>query len=192
MLRKISSVALIFIFALTLTACGNKYRIEKEGMPEELKMRLEEQIVKGEEMLAAAKDESAKTKALLEIAFANEQLGYFDQAIPFYKDILDIDPVHFPALNNLGVIYEEVGEYETSAKYYGRLLEANPSNTEVVSDAIRVLLAAELFESAQMNLENFARYNQDADNAAMAKFISDQFERIRTARLKHQEHETTN
>lgn len=181
MLKKILSLTLVFVFALTLAACGDKYRIEKEGMPEELKTRLEEQIVQGEEMLAAAEDDTAKSKALLEMAFAHEQLGYLDKAIPLYKDILDMDPVHFPALNNLGVIYEEVGEYETSAKYYGRLLEANPSNTEVLKDAIRVLLAAELFESAQTNLESFARYNKDAGDS-IQKLVSDQFELIRQAR----------
>jgi tetratricopeptide (TPR) repeat protein len=181
-MRKIFSLALILIFTITLTACGSKYRVEREGMPEELKTRLENQIVSGEEMLVAAEDDSAKAKALLEIAFANEQLGYFDEAIPVYKKILTTDPNHFPALNNLGVIYETVGEFETSAKYYGRLLEANPSNTEVLSDAIRVLVAAELFESAQVNLESFIKYNQDTEG--LSQFISNQFTFIQNARAK--------
>lgn len=185
--RKIISLTLVFLFTLTLAGCGNKYRVEKEGMPEQLRTQLEGQIKKGKEMLAAAADDlAAKTKALHEIAFASEQLGYYDKAIPLYKEILDIDPKHFPALNNLGVIYEEVKEFETSAKYYGRLLEANPSNTEALSDAIRVLLAAGLFESAQTNLENFARYNQDAGED-LSGFISDQFELIRDARAGSEE-----
>ena len=156
--------------------------------PEELKTKLEEQISIGEEMLVEAEDDSAQEKALLEIAFANEQLGYFDEAIPVYKKILKNNSTHFPALNNLAVMYEEVGEFETAAKYYGQLLEANPNNTEVFSDAIRALVSANHFEDAQINLENFVRYNQNSENSdpKMTKFISDQFEFIRNARLKFQ------
>jgi tetratricopeptide (TPR) repeat protein len=180
MLKKFSTLAFILILTTTLTACGDQYRVEHEGMPEGLKTKLEQQVETGEEMLTAAEDDSAKEKALLEIAFANEQLGYFDKAIPFYKKILEINPNHFPALNNLGVIYEEVGEFETSAKYYGRLLEANPSNTAVFADAIKALLAAGKTENAQTNLENFARYNKDSEG--IQGFISGQFELIRKAR----------
>ena len=175
---------LIITFAFTLTACGSKYHVEREGMPEALKTRLEEQIKKGEEMLSIAEDDSATMTALLEIAFGNEHLGYFDKAIPHYKEILKIDPNHFPALNNLGVMHEEVGEYETSAKYYGRLLEANPSNTQVFDDAIRALLAAGKHEDAQANLESFSRYNQDSADENLSKFISDQFEKIRNAKMQ--------
>jgi tetratricopeptide (TPR) repeat protein len=182
MLKKISTFAVVLIFAITLTACGNKYRVEREGMPEGLKIKLEQQIQIGEELLATAENDSEKIKALLEIAFANEQLGIFDKAIPTYKKLIEIDPNHFPALNNLGVMYEEVGEFETSAKYYGRLLEANPSNTAVFSDAIRVLISAGKFDDAQTNLESFARYNKDNDS--LQSFISGQFELIREASSK--------
>jgi len=188
MFRKICTLAFVLIITSTLVACGDKYRVEREGMPEGLKTKLEQQIDIGEEMLAAAEDDSATEKALLEIAFANEQLGYFDEAIPTYKKILEINPAHFPALNNLAVMYEEVGEFKTAAKYYGQLLEANPNNTEVFSDAIRALVSANHFDDAQTNLENFIRYNQNSENSdpKMTKFISSQFEFIRNARLKFQ------
>jgi len=185
MLRKIFSTALVLMLAFTLVGCGNKYIVEREGMPEELKTRLEAQIVSGEEMLAVAGDEGAREKARLEIAFGNEQLGRFDRAIPIYKEILATNPKHYPALNNLGVIYEELGEYITSAKYYGQLLEANPSETKILDDAIRVLVAAGNFEAAQVNLESFIKYNQDSVGEIQS-FISNQFEFIRNARLKSQ------
>ncbi|MFH1546358.1 MAG: tetratricopeptide repeat protein, partial [Patescibacteria group bacterium] len=103
-----------------------------------------------------------------------------------YKKILEVNPAHFPALNNLAVMYEEVGEFETAAKYYGQLLEANPSNTEALSDAIRALVSAQHFDDAQINLENFIRYNQDSENPnpGMQSFVSSQFEFIRNAKLK--------
>jgi len=181
MLRKLFSLALIFVFAITLTACGNKYRVEREGMPEGLKTKLEEQIKTGEEMLAAAEDDGAKEDALLEIAFANEQLGYFDKAISSYKEILKTSPNYFQALNNLGVIYEEVGEYETSARYYGKLLDANPSDLRVLDDTIRVLIAMEHFVDAQDTLEKFSMYNSDNMSDDMHTAISNQYEKIRQA-----------
>ncbi|MCF7846277.1 MAG: tetratricopeptide repeat protein [Candidatus Peribacteraceae bacterium] len=186
MIRKIFSVALVCALTFTLAACGNKYRIEREGMPDELKARLENQIVAGEALLAEATEDMDKVNALHEIAFANEQLGYFDEAIPLYKQILGLYPTHYPALNNLGVIYEEVGEYETAAKYYGQLLEANPTETKILEDAIRALVAAGHYDDAQTNLESFIRYNQDSASEIQS-FISNQFEFIRQARLKTQQ-----
>jgi tetratricopeptide (TPR) repeat protein len=187
MSRKFFSFMLVFACALTLTACGSQYRVEREGMPEKLEEKLEGQVSAGEAMLEAAESASEKTTALLEIASGNEQVGKLDEAILAYKEILKIDPNHFPALNNLGVIYEEVGEFETSAQYYSQLVEANPSNTGVFGDAIRVLVAAGQFEEAQTNLENFARYNQDSDNENFQKFISAQFELIRNAKANAEE-----
>jgi tetratricopeptide (TPR) repeat protein len=187
MLRKFFSLMLVFVCTLTLTACGSQYRVEREGMPEKLETKLEEQVAAGEEMLKVAESDAEKTTALLEIAFGNEQIGKLDEAIVAYKELLKIDPNHFPALNNLGVIYEEVGELETSAQYYGQLLEANPSNTGVFGDAIRVLVAAGRFEEAQTNLENFARYNQGSDNENFQRFVSTQFEFIRNAKAKAEE-----
>ncbi|MFH0776143.1 MAG: tetratricopeptide repeat protein [Patescibacteria group bacterium] len=191
MFRKILAAMLVGVLALSLAGCANKFRVEREGMPEGLKTKLEEQIKTGQEMLDAAKDDSAKATALLEIAFANQQLGYLDKAIPVYKQILDLYPQHFQSLNNLGVIYEEVGEHLTAAKYYGQLLEANPSNTEALSDAIRELIAAEHFDDAQTNLENFARYNKDSMQS-LQTFVSEQFESIRQARLKSQSQQNAN
>jgi len=173
---------LVFVCALTLTACGSKYRVEREGIPEKLETQLEQQVTAGQKMLETAESASEKTTALLEIASGSEQVGKLDEAILAYKEIVKIDPNHFSALNNLGVIYEEVGEFETSAQYYSRLVEANPSNTGVFGDAIRALVAAGQFEEAQANLENFALYNQDSDNENFQKFISTQSELIRAAK----------
>lgn len=147
-------------------------------MPDALKQKMEEQIVKGEEMLTAAKDDKAKQEALLEIAFSNEQLGKFDLAIPRYEDLLAVDPNNFQALNNLGVIYEELKDYEKAAGYYGRLLDANQNNTEALEDALRALVAAKHFDDAQSTLEAFARANKDSTNEGMSKFISDQYQKI--------------
>jgi Flp pilus assembly protein TadD len=120
------------------------------------------------------------------IAFAQEQLGRFDKAIPLYKEILTIDPNHYAALNNLGVIYEKVGEYKTAAQHYGQLLELNSSNTSILKDALRALVAAGHFEDAQTNLESFARANSDDTDEAMSKVISDEYEKIQAAKLKLQ------
>lgn len=187
MFRKTFSAALVCVLVLVLVGCSeNKFRVEREGMPEALRTQLEEQLKNGETLFAGTEDDVTKTRALLEIAFAHDQLGRFDLAIPFYKQILELDPKHFAALNNLGVIYEEVGDYLEAAKYYGKLLEADPSNTEALEDALRVLIAAEHFDDAQTNLESFARYNSANTDAGMQKLISDQFEIIRQARLKAQ------
>jgi tetratricopeptide (TPR) repeat protein len=160
----------------------NSQRVEREGMPDALKTKMEEQVAVGEKMLIEAKDDEAKKKALLEIAFSNEQLGKFDLAIPRYEEMLAVDPTNFQALNNLGVIYEELKDYEKSATYYGRLLNANPDNTEALGDTLRALILANHIDDAQSTLEAFAKANKDSTNEGMSKFISDEYQKIMDAR----------
>jgi len=153
-------------------------------MPEELQTKMENQVVEGEKKLTEAKDDQAKKDALLEIAFSNEQLGKFDLAIPRYEDLLAVDPNNFQALNNLGVIYEELKDYEKAAGYYGRLLDANQNNTEALEDALRALILANHLDDAQSTLEAFARQQQTDKTMTpeMTKFISDQYQKIMDAK----------
>lgn len=180
MFKKIIITTLVCVFTFTLAGCGldNKYRVEREGMPDELKTKLEQQIEIGKEILAATEEDVDRMTPLLDIAFAYDQLGRFDKAIPYYEQMLEIDPASFQALNNLGVIYEEVGEYRKAVEHYGKLLDMNPSNTEVLSDVVRAFIAMEHFVDAQDTLEKFSVYNQDADEY-MLTFISSQYEKIR-------------
>ncbi|MFH1375862.1 MAG: tetratricopeptide repeat protein [Patescibacteria group bacterium] len=178
MFRKIIAATLVLTFALA--GCGSQYRVEREGMPDELKTKMEQQIEAGEAALAATEDATDKIIPLLDIAFAYDQLGRFDKAIPYYEQMLEIDPVSFQALNNLGVIYEEVGEYRKAAEHYGKLLNTNPSNMEVLSDTVRALMAMGHFVDAQDTLEKFTEYNQNASEE-MLTFISSQYEKIRQA-----------
>ena len=174
----------MLLFTLLLSGCfwSGNYQVEREGMPEELKTQMETQITTGRELLDAAATDTEKLTALLEIAYASEQLGDLATAIDYYEDMLVLEENNFQALNNLGVIYEEVEEYENSALYYGRLLNANPNNTEALSDTIRALLLAQHFEDAQSTLEAFARENQDAENPQITTFISNQYQKILDAK----------
>jgi tetratricopeptide (TPR) repeat protein len=186
--KKIIAVTLLLPFAMG--GCFGNYfssrNVEREGMPVELQTRLEKEITKGEKMLAEAKDEKAKQEALLEIAFSNEQLGKFEEAIPVYEKMLTADPVSFQALNNLGVIYEELKEYEKSATYYARLLAANPDNTETLDDTLRVLVLMEKFDEARKTLDDFSENlkKNKTITPELNKFIANQLQKIVDAKSK--------
>lgn len=186
--KKILAVTLLLPFMLG--GCFGNYfnnqNVEREGMPVVLQNKLEKQINKGEQMLAEAKDDKAKQEALLEIAFSNEQLGKFSEAIPVYEKMLVTDPVSFQALNNLGVIYEELKEYEKSATYYNRLLTANPGSTEALEDTLRVLVLAGKFEEARKTLDAFSenlKVNKTI-TPELNKFIANQLQKIVDAKSK--------
>lgn len=186
MSRKIFSVLLAGVLTLSLAGCGNKMRIEPEGVSDTMRTQLDDQAKEGQALLAAAQDDNAKIAALLKIAFSNDQLGRFDLAVEAYKKILEIDPKNFPALNNLGVIYERLKDFATAAQYYSQLLEANPSNIGALGDTLRALVAAGDFDAAQSRLDNFSSQNADNADDSMTQFIANQNAIITQARAKAQ------
>lgn len=173
----------ILVLAFSLAGCGNFFSKDRErvGMPDDLRQKMQTQLTEGEEKLATAKDEATKKDALLQIAFSSEQLGKLDLAISRYQDALATDPDNFQALNNLGVIYEELKDYRKSASYYQKILETAPSNTEALEDSIRVLIFTEDIASARKTLETFsASYNKQGEmkNPDTERIIASQQKKI--------------
>ena len=55
------------------------------------------------------------------------------EAIAFLLETLSLDPQNPFTLNNLGVAYETVGDYEDALKYYGSTVEAHSSEPVIVT-----------------------------------------------------------
>ena len=60
------------------------------------------------------------------LAVKNHQGGKNDIALELYNQVLEIDPNHSSALNNLGVIYENLGENQKAKDCYEKAIEIKP------------------------------------------------------------------
>ncbi len=61
-------------------------------------------------------------KILREITTLGQKLKKFDIVIPFFKLLLKLSPKDHVAWNNLGLIYEEIGDWENSYECYKKAL----------------------------------------------------------------------
>ncbi len=177
-MKKILTIIAI-ISALLLNACGNdKYVLDNSDLPENRLNQYEEEITTNLELYKNTENETEKLQYTENLAFSYMSLKNYKKSIYYYEEILENDPVHFPALNNIAVMHERVGEVLEALKYQQRLYEANPSNIEVVSDTIRLLLENGRKEDALGVLEIFAVTEIGKNNMG---FVSDQFELIRNS-----------
>jgi predicted O-linked N-acetylglucosamine transferase (SPINDLY family) len=64
--------------------------------------------------------------AMLEEALALHERGELKQAESIYLAILALDPRHFPATHQLGVIQSQRGSHEAAAEMIGKALQLNP------------------------------------------------------------------
>lgn len=167
-------LSILITCLLTFSACNSIPDTEYPDMPEAYRTLNQETLDKNLEIL---KDEPENTKALFEVAYRNEQLGYNSKAIKYYKELLDIDPTNFTGLNNLSLLYEELGMYQEAAVYVKRLYENNQADTRTIEHTVRILLAANDPLNAQHALENFTVLKND-DSVEMTTFISNLYEQI--------------
>ncbi|MEK7672739.1 MAG: tetratricopeptide repeat protein [Patescibacteria group bacterium] len=180
LLLMLSASLLIFV------ACSDKWKQElPANTPDAF---IEKQETSISDNLAILEEDSKNIVATFEIAFGYQQLGEFKKAITYYEKVLEFDPVHYPALNNLADIYEQVEEYALSAKYIKKLYENNEKDSLVLEDAIRILLKNDEPTLAQSALENYARKTKDTATPADLQIISDLFESIQ---LYKQQNEPT-
>ncbi|MDD4888740.1 MAG: tetratricopeptide repeat protein [Phycisphaerae bacterium] len=67
----------------------------------------------------------------LTIAFAHQQAGRLDVAEDIYRRIVDAEPAHAAATNNLGNVIREQGRLSQAVDYYRRALELRPDWAEL-------------------------------------------------------------
>ena len=60
--------------------------------------------------------------------------GKFDQAIDFYKRILEIEPENKDALIKIGLSYRQKEEYDTAIQWYDKVLEIDPEDKIAINN----------------------------------------------------------
>ena len=65
-----------------------------------------------------------------DLAVQNHQEGKLDIAQEFYNQVLKIDPNYLGALNNLGVLFKKLAEYQKAKDCYEKVIEIDPNNAD--------------------------------------------------------------
>ena len=64
-------------------------------------------------------------KKAFDLAVKNHQEGRFDFAHEFYNQVLKINPNHLFALNNIGLIFNQLGENQKAKEYFEKAIQIN-------------------------------------------------------------------
>jgi tetratricopeptide (TPR) repeat protein len=96
-----------------------------------------------------------RERYLVIAAYHSVVTGDRDQTISAYRTVLDLYPDEHYALNNLGVIYSDLRDYERAAEYYARALAEDGTTRLHYSNLAIALEHQEKFDSATIVLEDF-------------------------------------
>jgi Flp pilus assembly protein TadD len=91
--------------------------------------------------LPARADEKGDAKKQVEFGIEVAKRGLWYEAIFRWKKAVELDPQNASARNNLGVAYEQSGDFELAEEEYERALELDP-------DSIHIRQNYELFREA--------------------------------------------
>ncbi len=168
---KFKSLALTLLLMTLLTACS-PYQVDTD-LTDEKRQEYIDQIEQWKTVLENEEaTDTEKLEAYMEMGVAYERLGNYKNALEYYEETLKIDTANFVALNNSAHIYEEVGEYDMASRFILVLYLNNPSNQEVVSDAVRIYCETGEPEKSLTILEEYAT-NYQSDETS--QFISDTY-----------------
>lgn len=179
-MKKLTAVALI-VLTFVLTACGTSYKPDTSGFTEEYKQKEQAFLDEFKTKYENATTDADKETYAFETGFRYMNLGDYDNAIDYYEIVLEYNPTHYQALNNLAVIYEEMGEIEKALTYEQQLYNKNTTNVEIVRDTIRLLIKNRQFSDANGVLDTFARTEEGKNQA---EFLSEQKQYISDESVK--------
>lgn len=170
-MKKLTSIALIVTaFVLAFTACGS-YKPDTSGFTKEYIQKEQAFLDEFKGKYESATTDADKEKYAFEVGFRNMNLGNYEDAIDYYEIVLEYNPGHTQTLNNLAVIYEEMGDIEKALGYEQQIYNANTTNVEIIRDTIRLLVKNGQFSNANGVLDTFA-ITEESKN--QAEFLSEQ------------------
>ena len=116
-------IALSLLAVLFLTACNNGWTIDVD-LEEEERTQLEQTVTEYKGKIRNYEpDEVFNTPEppipfWVELARAQEKLGYLGKAMKTYEEAEEIYPRSQAIENNIGRLYEKAGEYEKAVEQY--------------------------------------------------------------------------
>ena len=68
------------------------------------------------------------------LAVKNHQNNNIQDAQNYYHEVLEINPSHSQALNNLGIIFKGLGEHQRAKSYFEKAIEINPNYVDALNN----------------------------------------------------------
>ena len=130
---------------------------------------------------------------LLQQAITAHQQGKLDEAERLYRDILEIQPNHPDANNNLGNILQKLNRFDEAEVSYKRIIEMKPDDANVYNNLGTVLQKLNRFDEAEANYRmaiklnpNFfeAHYNLGLNLYRLSRFNEAEISLKKTIKLK--------
>lgn len=177
-MNKTSKILIIAFIAISATACSSKYDVDTSYIPTEMRERQESMLESNLQLYDTADNPVGKANAAFEVGFNYMILGENGKAIKYYQEVIETDPVHFAALNNLSSIYETAGELDMALQYTQQLYnnEAYQETPEVIRDIVRLLLANGKGAEARKVLDKYATTEKGQKDGP---FIEEQYSLIK-------------
>jgi tetratricopeptide (TPR) repeat protein len=97
----------------------------------------------------AGRQPKQDTDALFAQALSLQSAGHGDAARQAYAKVLDQDPRHANALNNLGVLHNSIGEHQEALALFERLVQVTPHDARAHANRGVALKALGQWEAAQ-------------------------------------------
>ncbi len=113
-----------------------------------------------------------RERYLVVAAYHRVVTGNRDQQISAYRTVLDLHPDDTYALNNLGVIYDELRDFARAADYYGRALEVDSTLRLHFSNLSSALGRQKLFDSAEVIARRFEERFPDNPEVKLAYLLN--------------------
>lgn len=123
-MKKIIASFITFVSILSLTACTSKYKVDVDITPEDKDAVLAEiKDLKEQIKTYDTSDGTIPFKEIIALSQSYEELGDLDNAIEAYTSWLDEGYRTQAIINNLGKLYEKVGETELAVTQYRRIID---------------------------------------------------------------------
>ena len=72
----------------------------------------------------------------------------YQEAKPYYDEVLEIEPFNSEALTNKGVLFHDLGNDSEALKYYDKALIVNPNSIDILSTKANTLTILGKYQEA--------------------------------------------
>ena len=93
------------------------------------------------------------------------------KAINLFKEILEINPSHFLACNNLGIAYKRLGKFDEAINYYRKAIEIKKDYVDAHINLSTILLTKCNFD------EGFKNYEVRKEKPLVKKQVNELFQK---------------
>jgi Putative Zn-dependent protease, contains TPR repeats len=107
------------------------------------------------------KDYVSKWEIAISIKKSNNLIkdGKIEEAVPYFDNILKLDPQNFLALNNNAVAFNKIGKYAESMELADKILKKDPENDFAMNIKSKSLIKLEKYDEAMEIIDKVLKEN---------------------------------